>query len=82
MKDSEYDIELLKKFQLELMKLIQEIYEDFSDEINKSFALDVLNSIRGEKSIIADEMRDRFVFNDPYDDEILNTNILYKINKR
>ena len=82
LKDSEYDIELLKKFQLELMKLIQEIYEDFSDEINKSFALDVLNSIRGEKSIIADEMRDRFVFNDPYDDEILNTNILYKINKR
>ena len=65
LKDSEYDIELLKKFQLELMKLIQEIYEDFSDEINKSFALDVLNSIRGEKSIIADEMRDRFLFNDP-----------------
>lgn len=79
MNDSAYDKKLLDGFQNSIIKLVRKSYRD-ELIIDKDFALNVLNTMRGEKSSIADEIKKRFIFDDPYDESNLKRNILQKIN--
>ena len=44
------------------------------------FALDFLDIIKGNQSYIIEEIKSKFIFNDPYEEENGECNILDKIN--
>lgn len=78
---SYYNHELLIKVQKLLYELVRKYNGSFwADKMDAFFALDFLDIIKGNQSYIIEEIKSKFIFNDPYEEENGECNILDKIN--
>ena len=65
--NSEYDSELITAIQNEMTNIIEQIPEEGKRDITPSTALSFLRMLYGRHSDMADELKMRFTFCDPYD---------------
>lgn len=77
MKGSEYNIALLDGVQMELHSLFEHYdrCEDVSTDFSPDFCHGMLRIFRKKYSVISDELKQKFVFSDPYDGGFVTVNL-------
>jgi len=77
LKGSEYDVELIRETQNEIIKIAEHMNQlDLpNDHYSKEFSIALMRGLLGKYSCMGQELREKFVFSDPYADKNVITNL-------